>query len=808
MEALKKLGSSHDSPAASAAVSLPLRKASRLPVVESKIYNITDRFTAACGGMSLHLYRVLLLGVPSILPSRSRHSISSYQIPISSSSFFRPGANLPTALNIGQLVKDEYFTLYESIGALEIMDPKMDSGFLEPGETLEDDYDTLAPLLPDEVIGIMDQLLCYEMAWHTGYPLSQTLFTSVYIDQLLWPEPKTLEEAQFYRGVIPDERRPGPLLEVLRAYCLALVKCCDFVIAKITARDYYEEEDFSTHTYNRVLFVRVPSDVFQRELNAAVDWLDDTDLEIDHDLKAAIKARLDFRKDLLSALDLDLPLDYISHHWQLVSSSLQSINSTQELGKLVRGSFSLKLQRRLASTVPPRPIVEISFADAFSTLTKLCVDCEEATRVVSLPPDPLEYQSFLCAYASRTPTPLPYARAYLATLLFHPQTLNATGSLPLVDLRTVVLPASPLLDPVNWTLSPPRGHLVPKPPRLQLALLIDEFVDRAEQPYMDLWISLGQNRCRVRRMLTHVIIGWDLLQADAGLVDDDLVRVVEDMGITDQVLPAPLTTWVYHKKLWMIEKVVLLGFEQDIYLPDELAGMYFFLSTIASKRIALLHTIQQHNLSRVTHAPQSGFAVHSAQELDDADRYVTSLYHEATAIAELSAALHTFYMALCYLHLLPLPPRPFSSEPLRYELRMKPFLALQPPEVPPFADFATHAQPYGVYAAPSPQFFDALRGALWGEVEARVAAAKDAFAKVRREGAGSARAEGVRGVWARDVQGGLASCVALGVAVAGVKSAVAGSSGGEQGDMSVGVRVELAGKRYSEGWVVARVVKI
>jgi hypothetical protein len=58
------------------------------------------------------------------------------------------------------------------------MDPKMDSGFLEPGETLEDDYDTLAPLLPEELIGIMDQLLCYEMAWHTGYPLSQTLFTS------------------------------------------------------------------------------------------------------------------------------------------------------------------------------------------------------------------------------------------------------------------------------------------------------------------------------------------------------------------------------------------------------------------------------------------------------------------------------------------------------------------------------------------------------------------------------------------------------------------------------------------------------
>ncbi|KAL2057872.1 hypothetical protein ABVK25_001489 [Lepraria finkii] len=69
-----------------------------------------------------------------------------------------------SALNTGQLVKDEYFTLFEAVGALEIMDPKMDSGFLNPGETLEDDYDVLRELLPEEVLGIMDQMLCYEVS--------------------------------------------------------------------------------------------------------------------------------------------------------------------------------------------------------------------------------------------------------------------------------------------------------------------------------------------------------------------------------------------------------------------------------------------------------------------------------------------------------------------------------------------------------------------------------------------------------------------------------------------------------------------
>jgi len=46
------------------------------------------------------------------------------------------------------------------------MDPKMDSGYLEPGETLEDQYDVSRRLLPEEVIGVMDQMLCYEVGVH------------------------------------------------------------------------------------------------------------------------------------------------------------------------------------------------------------------------------------------------------------------------------------------------------------------------------------------------------------------------------------------------------------------------------------------------------------------------------------------------------------------------------------------------------------------------------------------------------------------------------------------------------------------
>ena len=42
----------------------------------------------------------------------------------------------------------------------------MDSGYLAPGETLEDDYDVLRELSPEEVVGIMDQMLSYEVGLH------------------------------------------------------------------------------------------------------------------------------------------------------------------------------------------------------------------------------------------------------------------------------------------------------------------------------------------------------------------------------------------------------------------------------------------------------------------------------------------------------------------------------------------------------------------------------------------------------------------------------------------------------------------
>lgn len=83
------------------------------------------------------------------------------------------------------------------------------------------------------------------MAWHLGYPLSQTLFTSVYVEALLMPDPRSILEAQFVRD--PQvETHKHPMLKVLRAYCMGMLKACGYVNERIRSEHFYEVRQLSS----------------------------------------------------------------------------------------------------------------------------------------------------------------------------------------------------------------------------------------------------------------------------------------------------------------------------------------------------------------------------------------------------------------------------------------------------------------------------------------------------------------------------------------------------------------------------------
>ncbi len=139
-----------------------------------------------------------------------------------------------------------------------------------------------------------------------------------------------------------------------------------------------------TNLYNRNLLSDQPLSEISHCLESALVWLDDEDLPLSKPLKAALRCRLDFRKSFLEAVarDFDVIDDSSTQEWKYCSSILPLIQQSKPLGRPVEEAFSVKLQRRLASTVPPRPIVGTTFDEAFVFLKRLCEDGDIVIRVL------------------------------------------------------------------------------------------------------------------------------------------------------------------------------------------------------------------------------------------------------------------------------------------------------------------------------------------------------------------------------------------------------------------------------------------
>lgn len=74
---------------------------------------------------------------------------------------------------------------------------------------------------------------------------------------------------------------------------------------------------------------------------------------------------------------LDSPFE-----WQQCSKLLPLLLESKASGTEVTDAFSAKIQRRLASTVPPRPIVNITFDEAHAHLNRLCQNGKEVYGVL------------------------------------------------------------------------------------------------------------------------------------------------------------------------------------------------------------------------------------------------------------------------------------------------------------------------------------------------------------------------------------------------------------------------------------------
>lgn len=119
-------------------------------------------------------------------------------------------------------------------------------------------FDPLEPLLPEEVCWIIDRAFACEvndqimymsytwyswpvapqMEWHTGYTLSQTIYSFLHVHALRETDPELIPADQV--GEV-DHTRPLELVTiVLRAYVYGLLKSCDLSWRELNKGNVYD----------------------------------------------------------------------------------------------------------------------------------------------------------------------------------------------------------------------------------------------------------------------------------------------------------------------------------------------------------------------------------------------------------------------------------------------------------------------------------------------------------------------------------------------------------------------------------------
>lgn len=160
-------------------------------------------------------------------------------------------------LELGELLHDELFGLFEAMSAIEMMDPKMDVGMLcnrgnnKPcsfTQAVDSGALKLDNLTPSEVIGIIDSTYACIVSWLEGHSLAQTVFTNLYLHQ-------------------PSQIVDKPL----KVFCYAVYKIIEVIKDCINKALVFEEEDFQSATYG----YRLQQDITEQKIISMLREVED-----------------------------------------------------------------------------------------------------------------------------------------------------------------------------------------------------------------------------------------------------------------------------------------------------------------------------------------------------------------------------------------------------------------------------------------------------------------------------------------------------------------------------------------------------
>ncbi|GAB2300291.1 hypothetical protein Dimus_034327 [Dionaea muscipula] len=503
-------------------------------------------------------------------------------------------------LGDGELIHGENFSLFAAMSALEIMDPKMDSGmdngrYHSIDEAIESGAAPI-PLSVDKtvdalcVIDVMDHLLSCEATWHKGHSLAQTIFSCLYLLRL--------------------DRTSSHVL--LHSYCRVVRAICNAIISVVSDARTHEEEDLFTMAYGLPLggqkddgclsFLTAVEETLCRQLRAckaptekkmAIEDVEplQPNPNLEEGFCKALLCRLRFRKHFYHLLlCLRKPqgrgFELARKHISFCLSELERMGATSMFlisvagtscddGSLVKTTasgrqpvgFDPNVNLRSSAPAPPRSIKTLSWKKALEYFDKLLHDLE---TICSFSLDPLleNVLHFIVQFQKLQPDLV--ARAHLQLLLVQNGKLYGRDSSFSVICRAAALPVSV------------KDHEIQK----------NEVVVELGLSMINLLKLLCTNIAWQRRKLGKVLQDWRVIYVQLELAFKKEFGEFSNMSNDENLsmkLAKHILVWVDEQAYWIASRFLLMGFELDLYSPTEYCMVYWYIYVVLIKLAEKTH---------------------------------------------------------------------------------------------------------------------------------------------------------------------------------------------------------------------------
>lgn len=479
----------------------------------------------------------------------------------------------------GELVQEPDFHLFDAMSAIELMDSKMDAAlqwrtFSNYPRTLEEALvnGTLKcdGQSPEELVGIMDEVLACIATWLEGHTLAQTVFTCMYLLDIDKVE-------NIY----------------LKSFSLAIVKTVEYMRACICQGRVFAEDDqqgvcHGLNMLNQVSEVTINSSLKQAEEQlqmmlkhaSAATCHSDADVILRGGSLQAWKVlhlRIRFVKNLFAFViamgknnsqGIESGLTKLSLSANLMSEMRETIDVGYQLDSenpLVLGFHPVINQHLLPPSYKPYAILPRPFS--FGVLKEVLLQIQTIIgfgKVDSF----RELYHAIKHFSLDTKCPSVLVRSLLVLVSLQGDRKKLFGSHSLEelirdDVKSFVLP--PSLNPRSPVSTAPQAKEV-----------TERFLGQSVIAIMEFLRVFCQHRARQRYKIVRCLEILGEYQQDTQRIDE-ILHALGSKFDTHRQHSASFSTWVLYYILQMMVEFVCLGFEFDLYSPFEIHYVYWYL---------------------------------------------------------------------------------------------------------------------------------------------------------------------------------------------------------------------------------------